>query len=262
MTFDVANFDPTVSSAGGTITVPNMVYNRLLGFVGGPNYDPLKLELEPELASAWERTPDGATFTFQIRDDINWQNLPPLNGRKFIAGDAKYAHDRYAADGAHKSYWTNISSTETPDDTTYKINMGTVTGDFILPLAGRYQTIFLREFVDNGTIEQTAAGTGPMILTEVEQGSHIHFEANPDYFERTPLLDGVEFRVMTDQTVRLAAFRVGQLDYAYSVASAKPDLDQLLKTNPDVQVNLQPVVNGSAFGLNLSHPKFADDRIR
>ena len=142
MTFDVAKFDPTVSSAGGTITVPNMVYNRLLGFVGGPNYDPFKLELEPELASAWERTPDGPTFTFQIRDDVNWQNLPPLNGRKFVAGDANYAHDRYATDGAHQSYWTNISSTETPDDTTYKINMGTVTADFILPLAGRYQTIF------------------------------------------------------------------------------------------------------------------------
>ena len=42
VTFDVANFDPTVSSAGGTITVPNMVYNRLLGFVGGPNYDPVQ----------------------------------------------------------------------------------------------------------------------------------------------------------------------------------------------------------------------------
>ena len=101
-----------------------------------------------------------------------------------------------------------------------------------------------------------------MILAEASQGSHIHFEANPDYFERTPLLDGVEFRVMTDQTARLAAFRVRQLDDAYSVASTKPDLDQLLKTNPDVQINLRPVVNGSAFGLNLSHPKFADDRIR
>ena len=109
MTFDLANFDPTVSSAGGTITVPYIVYSRLLGFVGGPNYDPFKLELEPEFASAWERTPDSATFTFQIRDDVNWQNIAPLNGRKFVAADAKYAHERYATDGAHKSYWRYIS---------------------------------------------------------------------------------------------------------------------------------------------------------
>ena len=195
VTFDVANFDPSVSSAGGTITVPNMVYNRLLGFVGGPSYDPFNLELEPELASAWERTPDGGTFTFQIRDDINWQNIAPLNGRKFVAADAKYAHDRYAQEGAHKSYWTNISSTESVDDQTLKINMATVTADFILPLAGRYQTIFPRELVDDGTIDTRSVGTGPMILTGAEQGQNMTFDKNPDFWERDVLLDGVhEFR--------------------------------------------------------------------
>ena len=247
MTFDVANFDPTVSSAGGTITVPNMVYNRLLGFVGGPNYDPFKLELEPELASSWERTPDGATFTFQIRDDVNWQNIAPLNGRKFVAADAKYAHDRYATDGAHKSYWTNISSTETPDDTTYKINMGTVTANFILPIASRYQTIFPRELVDDGTIEQTAVGTGPMILTEVEQGSKMTFVKNPDYWERDVLLDGAEYLVMRDASARLAAFRVGQIDYGYPGCPGQPDAGDI---ELDVRHELfQPEVPTRACGV-------------
>ena len=71
VSFDVVNFDPTVSAAGGTITVPNMVYNRLLGFVNGPEFDPFTVELEPELAASWERTPDGATFTFNLREDVN-----------------------------------------------------------------------------------------------------------------------------------------------------------------------------------------------
>jgi hypothetical protein len=51
--WDVATMDPTKSAAGGTITIPNMVYNRLLGMVGGPDVNPLKLELEPELAASW-----------------------------------------------------------------------------------------------------------------------------------------------------------------------------------------------------------------
>ena len=262
VTFDVANFDPSVSSAGGTITVPNMVYNRLLGFVGGPSYDPFNLELEPELASAWERTPDGGTFTFQIRDDVNWQNLAPLNGRKFVAADAKFAYDRYAQEGAHKSYWTNISSTETPDDTTYKMNMGTVTADFILPLAGRYQTIFPRELVDDGSIETQAVGTGPMILTEVEQGSQMSFVKNPDYWEREVLLDGAQFLVMRDPSARLAAFRVGQVDYAYSLGATKSLLEEILETNPEVQVNLTPATSSWTFGMNLTNPKFQDPRVR
>ena len=160
VSFDFANFDPTVSSAGGTITVPNHVHNRLIGMKGGPHKDPFLIELEPELASSWERTPDGQTFTFNIRNDIAWQNLPPLNGRPFVAADVKYAYDRYAETGVHRSYWRNISSTETPDDTTFKATMGTVTADFILPLASRYQTIFPRETVDAGNIDTVVVGTG------------------------------------------------------------------------------------------------------
>ena len=262
-TYRVQNFDPTTSAAGGTITVPNHVYNRLIGMKGGPNKDPFLIELEPELAASWERTPDGQTFTFNIRDGINWQNLPPLNGRPFTAADVKYAYDRYAETGVHQSYWRNISSTETPDDTTFKATMGTVTADFLLPLASRYQTIFPREPVDAGNLDTVVVGTGPMILTEAEDGSHISFDKNPDYWERDVLLDGTDVRLITDQTARVAAFRVGQLDYGYSVASTLKDLNKLLTTNPDVQVNLSVVVNGGIpFGMNLSHPKFQDERIR
>jgi hypothetical protein len=168
VTFDVVTFDPTKSAAGGTITVPNMVYNRLLGFVGGPRYDPFTLELEPELASSWERTPDGATFTFHLRDDVKWQNLEPLNGRPFVAQDVKFAYDRYAAEGVHQSYWANISSTEAVDDHTFRANMGKVTADFILPLAGRYQTIAPPELVEDESIDTKPVGTGPMIMTEAD----------------------------------------------------------------------------------------------
>ena len=263
VTFDVVTFDPTLSAAGGTITVPNMVYNKMLGMVDGVQKDPFKVELKPELAASWERSPDGATWTFQVQEGINWQNLPPLNGRPFVSADLKFAHDRYAAEGVHRSYWANISSTETPDDSTYKINMGTVTADFILPLASRYQTIFPRETVDDGTIADNPVGTGAMILTSAEQGAKMTFVKNPEYWEREVLLDGAEFLVMRDVAARLAAFRVGQIDYGYATGSTLPNLRNLLETNPDVQINLSPVTfGGIPFGMNLSNPKFQDERIR
>ena len=262
-TWNVATMDPTASAAGGTITAPNMVYNRLLGMVGGPRKNPFTIELEPELASSWERTPDGATFSFVIRDDIKWQNVAPLSGRQFTSADAKYAFDRYASEGVHQTYWANVSAIETPDDTSMTLQMSKVTADFILPLASRYQTIFPRELVENGTISDKVVGTGPMILEEAEAGSHAVFAKNPDYFEREVLLDGVEFRLRQDYTARLAGFRVGQFDYVYGLAPSIQQLGKILETNPDIQINLTPVVNGtSPFGMNLSNPKFADERVR
>src|SRR5262245_61427034 len=37
VTWDIATMDPTKSAAGGTIAVPNVVYDRLLGFKRGPD---------------------------------------------------------------------------------------------------------------------------------------------------------------------------------------------------------------------------------
>src|SRR5690606_15069883 len=51
-TWDVGPMDPTVSAAGGTVTVPNMVYNRLIGIQRGPKADPFNVELIPELAES------------------------------------------------------------------------------------------------------------------------------------------------------------------------------------------------------------------
>ena len=101
-----------------------------------------------------------------------------------------------------------------------------------------------------------------MILTEVEQGSQMSFVKNPNYWEREVLLDGAQSQVMRDASARLAAFRVGQLDYGYTLGATKSLLEEILETNPDVQVNLTPATSSWTFGMNLSNPKFLDPRVR
>ena len=261
--WDYQTLDPVASAAGGTVTVPNVTYNRLLGIVRGPAADPYLLELEPELAQSWERSPDGLTFTFNITPGITWHNLPPLNGRAFTAEDARFAIERYATEGVHQAYYNNASTYEAADDLTFKIGMANPTADFLNPLGSNKQTIFPRETVDNGTIETTAIGTGGFILTDAAPAQHVIFEKNPDYWEREVLMDGFEFRIILDGAARTAAFRVGQIDYAYQLAPNLQTLQKILETNPDVQVNLLVVTyNSTTFGMNLTLPKYADERVR
>ena len=262
-TWNFQSIDPIDSAAGGTVTIPNMVYNRLIGFKRGPGADVFQPEIEPELAASWERSPDGLTFTFQIQPNVTWQNVAPLDGRAFTAEDARFALDRYANEGVHKSYYANAGGMEAPDDGTLKINMAKATADFLNPLASNKQTIFPRELVDDGSIETSAVGTGPMILTGLELGQNVEFDKNPDFWEREVLLDGFEFLLMPDHVARLAQFRVGNIDYAYSLVSSVRDLNEVLQTNPDVQVNFIPVTaNGLSLGMNLTLPKYQDVRVR
>ena len=262
-TWNFQSLDPVDSAAGGTVTVPNMVYNRLIGFKRGPAADVFQPEIEPELAASWERSPDGLTFTFQIQDNVTWQNVAPLNGRQFTAEDARYALHRYATEGVHKSYYANVADFEAVDDLTLKVNMARATADFLNPLASNKQTIFPKEIVDDDSIQTTSVGTGPMILTGLELGQNVEFVKNPDYWERDVLLDGFEFLIMPDHVARLAQFRVGNIDYAYGLVSTVRDLNEVLETNPDIQVNFIPITyNSISVGLNHTLEKYKDVRVR
>ncbi|MGE0134752.1 MAG: ABC transporter substrate-binding protein [Dehalococcoidia bacterium] len=262
-TWDVGPMDPTVSAAGGTVTVPNVVYNRLIGIKRGPTADPFKMELQPELAQSWERSPDGLTYTFKMRNDIKWQNLPPLNGRAFVAADAAFALNRYMTEGVHRAYYVNVDSIQAVDATTLKVQMKRPVADFLNPLGSDKQTIFPKELVDNGEITKKVIGTGPMILTEASVGQRVTFDKNPDYFQRQVLLDGFEFRIMPDLAARLAAFRAGQVEYAYSPVAAPSEVTNLQKSMPDIQINMLPLTyNTFTLALNLTDPKYQDERVR
>ena len=261
-TWDVGPMDPTVSASGGTVTVPNMVYNRLIGMSRGPNADVFKSELEPEIASSWERSPDGMTYTFKIRPGVKWQNLPPLNGRPFVAEDAAFALNRYAKEGVHKSYYVNVDTIGAVDDATLKVTMKRPVADFLFPLGSNKQTLFPKELVDSGEIAKKVVGTGPMILKEATAAQRVTFDKNPDYWQRKVLLDGFEFRMMPDASARLAAFRAGQVEYAYALVNTLGEVNSLLNTNPKIQINLLPSVTGIALGMNLANPKFQDERVR
>jgi len=263
-TWDVGPMDTTVSAAGGSITVPNMVYNRLVGHVGGVDIDPFKFELEPELAASWERSPDGLVQTFHLADGVKWQNVPPLDGRPFVAEDAKFAFERYQSTGVHRSYWTSVSSIEAVDASTLKVTLTKPLVDFVIPLGSRYQTIFPRELVDDGSITTKAIGTGPLILREAIAADHVLLDKNPDYWERDVLLDGAEFKVMPDASSRIAAYRAGQVDYAYGLADTQRQVQTIIDSNQGTQVNMDPMtyVTSIVPALNLRNPKYADVRVR
>jgi peptide/nickel transport system substrate-binding protein len=263
VSWDVSTMDPVKSAAGGTITVPNTSYDRLLGFVSGIHYDRLKLELKPELAEMWERSPDGMVYTFKIRPGVKWQNVAPLNARPFVASDAAFAYQRYKTEGVHTAIWSEVETIDAPDDATLRITLKKPLVDFINNLGGRYQTLFPKELVDSGEIERRVIGTGPMIFEEAKPSQEVRFRKNPDYWQGDLKLDAFTFRIMPDIAARSAAFRAGQLDFSYPIAAKLSEVENIASTMDDLQIHLSGgVTGGYGFGMNLQHPKFQDERVR
>jgi len=52
-------------------------------------------EVQPELAESWELSPDKTQITFKLRQRVNWQNRPPINGRALDAEDVAATWTKY-----------------------------------------------------------------------------------------------------------------------------------------------------------------------
>jgi len=262
-TFDPGQLDPTASQAGGTLTAVNAAYDRLINVNGRPDADPAKInQLEPGLASKWETSPDGLTYTFALQQNVKFQNLAPLNGRLFVAEDARFALNRYKTEGVNQQFFTQVDTISAPDSKTLVIKMKRPQPDFIFPLATAYTTIHSHELVDDGSIKSKAIGTGPMIVDKWQSGTGGAFNRNPDYWAGPTHLDRFELPYILDPAANTAAFRSSQVDWGITIGT-EDDLENVIGTNPNIQYITSPVISATfAIAFNNELPLWKDERIR
>jgi peptide/nickel transport system substrate-binding protein len=255
MIWQIATWDINKSVSGGTTSVPAGTLNRLLGWPSDPMRDRAREQVTPELAKSWEAQPDGLRHVFHLQPNVKYQNVDPINGRAFVAQDVVLVYERVKAGGASQIVFQDVDRFSAPDASTVEIRLKSPNPDFLDPLATRNLGIYPMELVDKNIIDKVSIGTGPTIVTEVQGNSVIKFRTNPDYWEGKPLLDTMEYRIIPDPAARLAAFRAGQVDSAFNLLNTKPEVDALLKTNPDARVYTDPVISTIRdMGFNLRIP--------
>jgi len=264
---DVGPFDPTKTGATGSLTHTGTSYETLLRRkmttdeaelrgTGSPAGD-----IEGALAKGWETTPDGLTYTFRLQEGVKWHNVPPLDGRAFVATDVKRAYERYASTGVWQSNFVAVDSIEAPEASTLKVTLKQPSPDFIVPLAEQNNAIFPMELVDDGSIDTKIVGTGPMVFEAAEVGSFVKFRRNPDYWGQAPYLDRFEYRIIVDAAARIAAFRADQS--GVEVVNNTRDVEAIRGDIPGIKVT-QSLLAKSVFfaAFNMKTTKWQDERVR
>jgi ABC-type transport system substrate-binding protein len=113
---------------------------------------------------------------------------------------------------------------------------------------------------------QKAIGTGPFRFVSWEPGGSVRVERNPNYFGEKPLLEAIEFRVLSDPTARLNSLLAGELDYTsieptqYKTEIVEGGADEF----EDGTINYE-TFSGPAYrylGWNADGPYFSDRRVR
>ena len=105
-------------------------YNNLLKFTDMDNF-----VISGEIARGLPEQPDEVTYLFTIRDDVNYHNKAPANGRAVTMDDIRWNIERQRsstrADGTedttffrHPLIYKNISDVDYVDGTNFTVTMG------------------------------------------------------------------------------------------------------------------------------------------
>ncbi len=168
-------------------------------------------DFEPGLAESWEISDDGLTYTFYLREGVEFHNGEPFNADSMVftweAG--RNPENTYA------TYFQRGESVTKIDDYTVEVTTAEVDALFLGLVAATWAQMPPAYYDEVGLtgFSQAPVGTGPFMLTEWVQGDRIILDKNPNYWrEGFPKLDRITFRPITESSTRVAAIQTGEVD--------------------------------------------------
>lgn len=199
---------------------PNQMYAQAMVYEPLVKYSE-KGTVIPWLATAWKLSPDGTTYTFQLRKDVVFSD-----GTPFDAHAVKKNFDAILMN-AKRHAWlefiAQIKETAAVDAQTFRLTLRRPYYPALQELALVRPARFLAPsaFPESGNTAEgikRPIGTGPWVLAESKLGEYDRFVRNDRYWGPKPTFAAVVVKVIADANTRAAAFETGDLDLIYEAA--------------------------------------------
>jgi peptide/nickel transport system substrate-binding protein len=251
-----AFFDP--AEATGT-ALPLMVYYAVHDALVRPLPG---ARMGAALAQSWSQSPDGLTYEFVLRKGVKFQNGDPVT-----AEDVKFSFERYR--GASASLLkAKVAAVEIVDPLRVRFRLKQPWPDFMTfygtPATGAAWIVpkkYVEKVGDEG-FKRAPVGAGPYRLVSFKPGVELVLEAFPGYWRKAPAIKTLVFKVIPDDSTRLAALKTGEVDVAYGIAGT---LAEEVKRTPGLALKAAkiPVTNWMVFA-DQADPKspWHDRRVR
>ena len=219
-TLDISKAEDTVSS--------EVLMNTMEGLV--------KLDKDgkivPGIAESWEKSEDGKTWTFKLRNNAKWSNGDPVTAKDFEyswkrtldpATASTYGFIMYDIVGA-KDY--NLGKVDNADNVGIKaVDDYTLQVDLVRPIHYFDSLMFFKSFLpqnqkvveqygqEYGTDKDKIVYNGPFTLTEWKLEDIFTMSKNPNYWDaRSVKIDKVNTKIVKDANAALNLYESGEID--------------------------------------------------
>jgi peptide/nickel transport system substrate-binding protein len=280
-------FDPLYATDGETFRVARQINEGLIRFKPG-TADP-----EPALATAWEQTPDGKTWTFTIRDGVKFHDGTPVDAAA-VCYNLDRMYNQTGAGATQAQYWSDVmggfagqvDESGKPVPSVYNsckadgnkavVTLNTATSKFPgvlgLPSYSIQSPTALKQYDANNVVAQGDSfvypayatdhptGAGPYKFQSYDKANNtVTLVRNDDYYGEKAKNKTLIFKIIPDETARKQELQAGTID-GYDFPNPA-DWDGLKSAGFNVEV--RPAFNilylGFTFGNN---PALSDLRVR
>ena len=223
-----------------------------------------KFDYVGELASNIQRSDDGLTYTFTLRDGVKFHD-----GRPLTSADAKYTLDTVFSstfaksasffEGSGENKKSYIASVTAPDPKTLVV---TITKPWVGLLTNLVPVSIVPKD-SYATQKDHPLGSGPFKFVGYDSSQQvIDLEAFPDYWQGAPNLKAIRVRVINDTNALQAELRSGRVDIAPLPTNLSPDAIKSLASDPNLQVQQFTGSNLNLLTFNTAQAPLNDVRVR
>jgi len=204
-TTEATGLDPQLVPAFSRSRRSPLTYNQLVRFE--PDMTPV-----PELAEAWQTSPDGLTWTFKLREGVKFHD-----GQELTSADVKFTFDRLFEKSPGKSDFIAVDKVEPVGKHTVKFVTKEPFAGLLAALGGFWGFIISEAGIKkHGDLNKAALGTGPFVLEDWKVEQQMVLKKNPHYFKKgRPYVDQLVLRTIPDEANIVAALRTGQIQHAF-----------------------------------------------
>jgi peptide/nickel transport system substrate-binding protein len=214
-------------------------------------------EVQPNLATSWEVSEDGLTYTFKLAEGVTFHD-----GSTFDAEDVAFSFERAMADDSvnpSKSIFDPVESVTAVDPQTVEIKLNTPDAFFLFNMGQGDTSIVAAETADDNAT--APVGTGPFKFDNWTRGDRLTLVKNPDHRDADSVaLDKVEFRFISDPAAATAAMMAEEID-AFPGFPA-PELLEQFEADPRFRVNIGSTEGEVILAMNNSKPPFDNVEVR
>lgn len=197
-----------------------------------------------QLVTGWEMSPDGLSWTLQLREDIPFH----FGWGEFTGRDVEHTFNMWTRDEAIQTrtgyLQERLNRIDHIDDHQMVIHLN-FPDLMLVDILSEYKAITVMSAAqweaegDDG-MEARPAGTGSWRYLERRDGSYIRFERVEDHWRQVPEFREMEMRWVPEASTRLAALLAGEVHIADVPRDLEPEavnrgMSRLVSTQPGIQ---------------------------